>query len=140
MPNRPIAKEANLETYLVEMIELEKLTGLDLSGLKSGTGLCTVEKCNRPTTRRMHGWRHYGYIDEARDIDELRSAVRNAIDDGFVDGDNFLIPKAVRDRMRDLKLGEDVVKLFPGEEKYQTSVLKGFEVFKKRSVKDSENS
>jgi hypothetical protein len=42
--------------------------------------------------------------------------------------------------MRDLNLGEDVVKLFPGEEKYQASVLKGFEVFKKRSVKDSENS
>lgn len=138
MPNRPIAKEANLETYLVDMIELEKLTGLDLSGLKSGTGLCTVEKCNRPTNRRMHGWRHYGYIDEARGIDELRTAVRNAIDDGFVDGDNFLIPKAVRDRMRDLNLGEDVVKLFPGEEKYQKSVLNGFEVFKKRSVKDSE--
>lgn len=138
MPNRPIPEERPLESYRVSLEELERLTGLDLSGMRTNTDLCTLTKCEKPTNRRMLGWRHYGFIDEARDVEELRKAVRNAIDDGFVDGDNFLIPKAVRDRMQDLGLGEDVVRLFPDQEKYQKAVLNGLDVFKRKSAERAE--
>ena len=138
MPNRPIAEDRPLESYKVSLEELERLTGLDLSAMQSRTDLCSVTKCVKPTNHRMLGWRHYGFIDEARNLEELRVSVKNAIDDGFVDGDNFLIPKAVRDRMQDLGIGEDTKQLFPDEEKYQQAVLRGLNVFKRKSAERSE--
>jgi DNA/RNA endonuclease G (NUC1) len=133
MPNRPLPTEQPVESFRASLEELERDTGLDLSGMKASKDLCTIVKCGKPTNRRMLGWRHYGRIDEARDLNELRSAVCNAVDDGFVDGDNFLIPKAVKDRMNDLGIGEHVELLFPDNTKYRESVKRGIEVFKKRS-------
>ena len=133
MPNRPILEEQRIESYKTTIEDLERQTGLTLDGLRGRVDLCTVVKCEKPTNHRMLGWRHYGFIDEARDLDDLRQAVQNAIDAGFVDGDNFLIPKAVKDRMNDLGIGEDVTKLFPNDEKYQAAVTSGFNMFKRRS-------
>ena len=134
MPNRPINQESPTESYIYDLDELEKMTGLNLSGMKSSANLCTIVKCEKTTNRRMLGWRHYGHIDEARDIEQLRIAVRNALRDGFVDGDNFLIGKIVRDRMHDLKLGDDVSRLFPDDEDLQQAVRRGIEKFTKRSA------
>jgi len=134
MPNRPILKDEPLEKYLTDIPTLEKHTGLNITGMSSDTNLCGITRCDRGTNRRMHGWRHYGFIDEARDVEELQSAIRKAVDDGFVDGDNFLIAKAVRDRMNDLGLNEDAVKLFPFETRYQEAVQNGLENFRKRPV------
>jgi DNA/RNA endonuclease G (NUC1) len=133
MPNRPIQNEQPVESFKVTLEEVERLTGLDLSGMRTSKDLCTVVRCEKPTNRRMLGWRHYGHIDEARDLQELRTAVKNAIDDGFVDGDNFLIPKAVKDRMQDLKVG-DVAVLFPGDVKYKEATQRGIDTFNRKSA------
>jgi len=129
MQNRPIPEEREIDTFKVSLDELQILTGLDLSGMRTNTDLCTLVKCNKPTNRRMLGWRHYGHIDMANDVEELRTATRNAIDAGFVDGDNFLVAKAVRDRMVDLK----VATLFPDESNYQDAVQRGIETFTRKS-------
>ena len=133
MPNRAILNEEPLESYKTNLEELEKLTGLNLAGFRSDTDLCTITRCERTGNRRMIGWRHYGYIDESRNVEELRSAVRNAVDEGFVDGDNFLIPKIIRDRMRDIKLGDEPAALFPDEPRYRQAVTNGLQIFKKQS-------
>lgn len=132
MPNRPIADERPVESFKAKLEEIELHTGLDLSGMKSSTDLCTVVRCEKPTNRRMLGWRHYGHIDEAKDLEELRTATRNAIDAGFVDGDNFLIAKAVRDRMNDLGIKSG---LFPDEEKYEVAVQRGIDTFTRKNTK-----
>jgi hypothetical protein len=104
VPNKPIMEEKPLDSYQRSLEELERVTGLDLSGFKSSHSLCDLVQCNRKENRRMRGWRLYGFIDDTRNLEELRSAVRPAIDEGFVDGDNFLIPKVIIDRMIDLNL------------------------------------
>ena len=138
MPNRPIPQERPVESYKSDIEELEKLTGLDLSGMKTRTDLCTVVRCEKSTNRRMLGWRHYGHIDEARDEQEFRMAVKNALADGFVDGDNFLIGKVVRDRMHDLGFGDDVSKVFPDDNAAQEAVRRGIDTFTKRSKPEEE--
>jgi hypothetical protein len=134
MPNKPILNDAPLESYLIELDALEKHTGLDMTGLRSKADLCGITRCNRATNRRMLGWRHYGFIDVSRNIEELQGSVRKAIDDGFVDGDNFLIAKAIRDRMRDLGLNDDVDRLFPDQPDYQKAVVNGLEKLSKRPM------
>ena len=138
IPNRPILTEEPLESYKVSIETLEKNTGIDMSGFQANTDLCTITQCEKTTNRRMLGWRHYGFIDLSKNVQELQSSVINAVDAGFVDGDNFLIPKAIRDRMRDLNLGEEPENLFPDNEKYRTAVSNGFEVFKRKSVVSTE--
>ena len=132
MPNRPISEEQPIESYKMQLDELENLTGLDLSGMMTASDLCVYVKCEKSTNRRMLGWRHYGLIDEARTVDELRTAITDALNDGFVDGDNFLIGKIVRDRMIDLELGDDVAKLFPKDQDRQKAVRRGIDNFTKR--------
>jgi DNA/RNA endonuclease G (NUC1) len=139
MPNRPIPGERPIESFKSDIDELEMLTGLDLSGMRTSKDLCTVVRCEKTTNRRMLGWRHYGHIDEARDIAEFRVAVKNALADGFVDGDNFLIGKVVRDRMYDLGLGDDVSKVFPDDIAAQGAVRRGIDTFTKRSKQDEED-
>ena len=134
LPNKPIIEEKPLESYSVNIEDIEKLTGLDFSGLKSSSYLCEFTQCNRKENRRMRGWRLYGYIDSARNIEELRNAVRTAVDEGYVDSDNFLIPKIIRDRMTDLSLDPDPQLLFPGEEVYREAVEKGFQNFLRRPM------
>ena len=134
VPNRPIKEEKPLDSYIVRIEDIEKLTGLDLHGLKTLSSLCAHTQCNRKENRRMRGWRLYGYIDDSRDLEGLREAVRMAIDEGFVGGDNFLIPKVIRDRMNDLKLSPEPRILFPEEERYRAAVEAGFQNFISRPV------
>jgi len=138
IPNRPILNEKPLLNYRVSLDTLEKQTGIDLSSFQTNTNLCTITQCEKSTNRRMLGWRHYGFIDLSKNVHELRSSVKNAVDAGFVDGDNFLIPKVIRDRMRDLNLGEEPENLFPDDEKYRTAVTNGFEVYKSKSTTSTE--
>jgi DNA/RNA endonuclease G (NUC1) len=134
LPNKYILEEKPLESYETSFEELEKLTGLDLSGMRASDNLCELVRCDRKENRRMRGWRLYGNIDDSRSIDGLRDAVRLAIDEGFVDGDNFLIPKIIKDRMIDLRLQADPLLLFPDEERYRTAVERGFANFQRRSI------
>ena len=134
LPNTFIAEEKSLDSYVVSIDEVEKLTGLDFSGMKSNNDLCSSIRCDRKENRRMRGWRIYGLIDDARSVDELRVAVRKAIEEGYVDSDNFLIPKIIRDRMIDIELLPDPVNLFPDEEHYRLAVERGFENFLKRPI------
>ena len=136
MPNRPILDEQPIESYKTQLDSIEVQTGLDLSGMKTNTDLCTIVRCEKSSNRRMLGWRHFGRIDEARDVNELRTATRNAIDAGFVDGDNFLIAKAVRDRMLDLKISTE---LFPDEERYQNAVQRGIATLTRKSVRSDDS-
>jgi DNA/RNA endonuclease G (NUC1) len=134
MPNRPIREERPIQTFMTDLDSLEIVTGFDLSGMRSSSDLCTIVRCEKSTNRRMLGWRHYGLIDESRNIDELRISVKKALADGFIDGDNFLIAKIVRDRMRDLGLGDHVEKLFPSDKEAQDAVRRGIETFTKRNA------
>jgi DNA/RNA endonuclease G (NUC1) len=135
MPNKPINDDRPLEDYQTQIEEVEKLTGLDLSGMTTSRDLCKATKCDRATNKRMIGWRHYGFIDQAETLKELMRTTRNAIDAGFVSEDNFLIPKLIRDRMRDLGMAGDI--LFPDEPSYQAAVEAGFKMFERRSTPDA---
>jgi DNA/RNA endonuclease G (NUC1) len=120
MPNKPINRELPLDTYLTPIQEIEKLTGLDFSGMTTGQDLCKATKCDRTSNKRMVGWRHYGYIDQAKTVQELRGTTKKAMDAGFVSATGSLIPKLIRDRMRDL--GITIGTLFPGEPIYQAAL------------------
>ncbi len=138
MPNRPINDDHPLEYYQVQADYIEKIAGLDFSGMTTQADLCSVTKCDRSSNKRMVGWRHYGYIDQSLNIDELRTATRNAIDAGYVSEDNFLIPKIIRDRMRDLGIMNDT--LFPDEPRYQSAVDTGFKTFERKSKVETGDS
>ena len=93
MQNEPIPQKLPITDYLVDIEELEQFVGLQFfPKLRAGVDgrevaeyadLCAKYKCVYDDDDRSSGWRFFGQIKGATNLDELQNAFDGAVERGF---------------------------------------------------------
>ena len=103
VPNRPEAVERPLTEYQIPLSSLAKSTGLDLSGMDSGTDLCAVLSCDPgPSNDMILGWRAHGLIQQTRDHREFLDLVAQAVAAGHLN-ENILLRRIIHRKSWELR-------------------------------------
>lgn len=135
MPNRPIVDNKPLTAFKTSVEAVELAGGLDLSGMRAETDLCSIADCEQmQINKRTDAWRMYGKIQLATDLDGIRALVMETMDKGYFNDDNFLLIKLVKERVTKLAQSNQSIEdaLFAGSPSYQATLSAGLQILQVR--------